>query len=124
MEKNLKTRDRKRGALMGQATTVNKVTPYKDVTYVGGLPASYQQQSSTSGPPHLLTWYLVSLEWDCGMGRIHVARQVNHRAECHLRCHTCGGNIGVYLVTALPKRYQVAQPDVDDLRWAVLLASL
>ena len=33
-----------------------------------------------------------------GMGRIHVARQINHRVECYLRCHPCGGNIGVYLI--------------------------
>jgi len=43
--------------------------------------------------------YDIRYHWNgiVGMGRIHVARQVNHRAECYLRCHTCGGNIRVHV---------------------------
>jgi putative AlgH/UPF0301 family transcriptional regulator len=26
-----------------------------------------------------------------------VARQINHRVECYLCCHPCGGNIGICL---------------------------
>ena len=32
-----------------------------------------------------------------GMGRIHVARQINHCVECYLCCHPCGGNIRISL---------------------------